>query len=188
MHMKPCSISSETRASTPLAFGIMGFSRGGMIALLASSDALTRQYIGDRLRFAAHLGLYPICWRHELVLAGKDKYIKPGVYGRATGRPVHILAGEKDDYDEPASCDKFLAALPSEVRRHFSLTMYPGGTFGWDSRAGSSTYAAGAHKNKGESSTSSPTREVRERPLLYCRHAATGRIATVNDQNTRVPT
>ena len=129
--------------------GIMGFSWGGMIALLASSHELTRQYMGDRLRFAAHLGLYPICWRHELVLTGKDKYIKPGVYGQVTGRPVHILAGERDDYDEPASCDKFLAALPSEVRRHFSLTMYPGATFGWDSRAGSATYAAGAHKNKG---------------------------------------
>jgi dienelactone hydrolase len=129
--------------------GIMGFSWGGMIALLASSHQLTHQYTAGRLRFAAHLGLYPICWRHELVLSGKDKYIKPAVYRWVTGQPVHILAGERDDYDEPDSCDKFLAALPSNARRHFSLTMYPGATFGWDSRAGSATYAAGAHRSKG---------------------------------------
>jgi uncharacterized protein len=129
--------------------GIMGISWGGMVAMLASSAELTRKYTGNRLKFAAHLGVYPICWRHELVLAGKDKHIKPEIYRRVTGRPVHILAGERDDYDEPDSCEKFLAALPPDVRRHFSLTMYPGATFGWDSSAGGAHYHAGAHKGKG---------------------------------------
>ena len=129
--------------------GIMGFSWGGMIALLTSSKELTRKYTGERLQFAAHLGIYPICWRHELVVAGKDKYIKRSVYQQVTGSPVHILAGDKDDYDDPDSCDKLLDALPTEVRRHFSLTMYPGATFGWDSRFSSAAWHAGAHKNKG---------------------------------------
>ena len=129
--------------------GIMGFSWGGMIALLTSSAELTRKYTGDRLQFAAHLGVYPICWRHELVLQGKDKYLGPAIYQRVTGRPVHILAGDKDDYDDPDSCDKFLNALPPEARRHFSLTTYAGATFGWDSRFSSDSWAAGAHKNKG---------------------------------------
>ena len=129
--------------------GIMGFSWGGMIALLTSSAELTRKYTDDRLRFAAHLGVYPICWRHEIATAGKDKHFGPGVYQRLTGRPVHILAAEKDDFDEPDSCDKFLNALPDESRRHFSLTMYPGATFGWDSRFGSDTYDGGAHKQRG---------------------------------------
>jgi len=129
--------------------GIMGFSWGGMIALLTSSAELTHQYTGDRLRFAAHLGVYPICWRHEIAAAGKDKHFGPGVYRQVTGRPVHILAGEKDGYDEPDSCDKFLNALPDGSRRHFSLTMYPGATFGWDSRFSSDAYDAGANKQKG---------------------------------------
>jgi dienelactone hydrolase len=129
--------------------GIMGFSWGGMIALLTSSAELTHKYTGDRLRFAAHLGVYPICWLHEIAAAGKDKHFGPSVYRQVTGRPVHILAGEKDGYDEPDSCDKFLNALPGESRRHFSLTMYPGATFGWDSRFSSDTYAAGANKQKG---------------------------------------
>lgn len=129
--------------------GIMGFSWGGMVALLTSSSDLTRKYTGDRLRFAAHLGVYPICWWHEAVLAGKDKHVGPGVYRAVTGRPVHILAGEKDDYDEPDSCDKFLSALPPVPRRSFSLTLYPGATFGWDSPFSSATWNAGAHKWKG---------------------------------------
>jgi dienelactone hydrolase len=128
--------------------GIMGFSWGGMIALLASSAQLTQKYAG-RLRFAAHLGVYPICWMHELAAAGKDSYIGRGVYQRVTGRPVHILAGDKDDYDDPDSCGKFLDALPAGARRHFSLTMYPGATFGWDSRFSSTAWHAGGHKKKG---------------------------------------
>jgi len=129
--------------------GIMGVSWGGMIALLTSSAELTQKYTGDRLRFSAHLGAYPICWRHELVVAGKDKYLGSGIYGRVTGRPVHILAGGKDDFDEPDSCNRFLDALPVDARRHFSLTMYPGATFGWDSRFSSASWDAGARKSKG---------------------------------------
>jgi dienelactone hydrolase len=129
--------------------GIMGFSWGGMVALLTSSEELTRQYTVGSLRFAAHLGLYPICWRHGAVIAGEDKYFNPSVYEWVTGAPVHILAAEKDDYDEPDSCGKFLAALPPQARAHFSLTVYPGATFGWDSRFGSASYMAGAKKGKG---------------------------------------
>src|SRR4051812_49152212 len=129
--------------------GIMGFSWGGMIALLTSSTELAHKYTGGRLLFAAHLGVYPICWRHEIAAAGKDKHFGPSVYRRVTGRPVHILAAEKDAFDEPDSCDKFLNALPDESRRHFSLTIYPGATFGWDSRFSSDSYDAGANKQKG---------------------------------------
>ncbi len=132
--------------------GIMGFSWGGILSVLTSSDALARQYSAGKLRFAAHLGLYPICWKHHAVLAGKPgkwKGLKPAVYRRVTGSPVHILAGEKDDYEDADSCAQFLAALPGEVRRHFSLTVYPGATFAWDSRYGSAPYEASARKGKG---------------------------------------
>ena len=129
--------------------GIMGFSWGGFVALLTSSAEITHKHTGDRLRFAAHLGVYPICWMHERILLGNDKFNPPSVYRQLTGRPVHILAGARDDYDEPDSCDKFLAALPAEARRHVSLTMYPDATFGWDSRVGSDSWHAGGRKGKG---------------------------------------
>jgi uncharacterized protein len=118
----------------PMRIGIMGFSWGGIISVLTSSDELTRQYTGGAPRFAAHLGLYPLCWVHRTVLAGTSQNFKPTIFQQVTGRPVHILDGDKDDYDDPDSCERFLAELPSQVRPHFSATIYPGATFAWDSR------------------------------------------------------
>lgn len=61
----------------PMRIGIMGFSWGGIISVLTSSEELTGQYTCGKLRFAAHLGLYPLCWRHRAVLAGTDKHFSP---------------------------------------------------------------------------------------------------------------
>ena len=133
----------------PMRIGIMGFSWGGIIAVLTSSDELTRQYTAGTPRFAAHLGLYPLCWTHRAVLAGTSRNFKPTIYRQVTGRPVHILDGDKDDFDDPDSCEKFLAELPAQVRLHFSVTVYPGATFAWDSRFSSTQYDIGVNKGKG---------------------------------------
>ena len=147
----------------PMRIGIMGFSWGGIISVLTSSEELTRQHTGGEHRFAAHLGLYPICWRHRTVLAGTRKDFKPSVYQRVTGSPVHILAGDKDSFDDPDSCQKFLAELPSGVRPHFSLTVYQGATFAWDSRFSSASYDIGAKKGKGGISTVVADPEIAQR-------------------------
>jgi dienelactone hydrolase len=134
----------------PTRIGIMGFSWGGIISVLTSSEELTQQYTGGKLRFAAHLGLYPLCWRHRAILAGTSNLFKPAIYHRVTGRPVHILAGEMDDYDDdPQACQKFVSELPARVRRHISVTIYPGATFGWDSRVSSAQYDIGIKKGTG---------------------------------------
>ena len=132
--------------------GIMGFSWGGNVAVLASFDELARQYANGGRRFAAHLGLYPGCWKHYALLVdkpGKWKDLKPTIYRRTTGSPVRILAAEKNDYDESDTCAKFVEALPADVQRHFSLIVYPGATFGWDSRFSSASYDASAKDGKG---------------------------------------
>ena len=134
--------------------GIMGFSWGGNVSVLASSDELARQYSRGELRFAAHLGLYPACSKHYALVAdkpGKWTELEPTVYRRITGSPVRILAAGKNDYDsrDREVCAKFIAALPVEVQRHFSLTVYPEATFGWDSRFSSATYDASAKEGKG---------------------------------------
>jgi len=133
----------------PLRIGIMGFSWGGLLSVVTSSEELTQQHTDGKLRFAAHLGLYPICWTHRAVLAGTSKYFQPTVYQRVTGRPVQILTGDKDDADRPDACQRFLDDLPQQVRPNFSLTMYRDATFGWDSRFGSATYLPGGNQGKG---------------------------------------
>ena len=133
----------------PARVGIMGFSYGGGLAMLTSSEELTRQYGDGRLRFAAHLGLYPICWRQRTVIGGTSLTLTPSVYRRVTGMPVHILAGENDDYDDPDTCERFVADLPADVRPHFSVTVYRGATFAWDSRFSSASYEASGRKGTG---------------------------------------
>jgi dienelactone hydrolase len=134
--------------------GVMGFSWGGNVAILASSDELASEYSRGNLRFAAHLGLYPACSKHYALVAdqpGKWTELKPSAYQRITGSPVLILAAGKNDYDgrDRDVCAKFIAALPVEVQRRFSLVVYPEATFGWDSRFSSAAYDASANRGKG---------------------------------------
>jgi uncharacterized protein len=106
-------------------------------------------HTANNVRFAAHLGLYPLCWRHHAVVNGDSTWFDRAVYAQVTGTPVRILAGGRDAFDDPESCAGFVSALPSAVRRHFSYTVYPNATFGWDSRFGSATYDAGVNKGRG---------------------------------------
>lgn len=116
----------------PKRIGVMGFSWGGVMSLVAASDQLTRAYTGGTYQFAAHLPLYPVCWAHIGILQGKNKAYDASIYQVMTGAPVHILAGEKDVYDEPDTCVKFIQALPTATRTFVSSTVYPGAGHGWD--------------------------------------------------------
>ena len=132
--------------------GIMGFSWGGNVAVLASFAELAEEYASGKLRFAAHLALYPGCWKHYALLTdkpGKWKELKSTIYRRTTGSPIRILAAEKNDYDDRYTCAKFVGALPDDVQRRFSVTVYPDATFGWDSRFSSASYYANAKDGKG---------------------------------------
>jgi len=128
--------------------GIMGFSYGAQVSLLTSSEEMTRTYSDRDLRFAAHLALYPQCWvlrkRSE-----NDKLLKPEMFMEVTGRPVHILVGEKDDYDSFEGCRVFLAGLPAPAKPHYALSVYEGATFAWDSRFSSAVYEAEANRGRG---------------------------------------
>ncbi len=129
--------------------GVMGFSWGGAMALLMASEEVTQQYTGGKARFAAHLALYPVCYAHLNVMAGANKFYGPGTYRQLTGAPVHILAGEKDDFDDPDSCPKLGAAFPEEDRRHLGVTVYPGAYHSWDKRDAQPVYDPIAYKGRG---------------------------------------
>ena len=135
----------------PIRIGVMGFSWGGAMSMLTASEEVTRQYTGGKARFAAHLALYPVCWAHLNILSGKNSNYGPDTYRRYTGAPLHILAGDKDDYDDPDSCPKFVEALPDEVRRFVSVTIYRGASHGWDHPDGltHTFHDAYAHSGRG---------------------------------------
>lgn len=109
----------------PCRVGIMGFSWGGVVSMLAATRHYTQLYMGNTsLRFAAHVPFYPVCWTYNTV---------PGhELTDFTGAPVFIQTGECDTYDEPDSGTKLVHDLPAAAQRHITATVYPGATHAFD--------------------------------------------------------
>jgi dienelactone hydrolase len=116
----------------PRRIGVIGFSYGGIMSLLMTSKDVTQEYTGGKAQFAAHVAIYPVCWIHQQILAGKNRVYGPDTYRSVTGAPAHILTGDRDDYDDPDSCPKFVAALPETARPHYAATVYKGAYHGFD--------------------------------------------------------
>ena len=157
--------------------GIMGFSYGGQVAMLAASDEIVRTYAEPGQRYAAHLAIYPQCWGLRAARAAVDKHYKPTFFAAVTGRPVHVLVGERDGYGSLATCREFLDALPEAARPSFAMTVYEGATFGWDYLHSGASYEATADRGRGAivTTTADPevSRKSREFAVSYfARHLA----------------
>jgi dienelactone hydrolase len=141
---------AENPAIDAERIGVMGFSRGGGLAIMTATQSYDDMYTNGKLRFAAHLSLYPACVPHQGVAEGKWMAFEKGAYDKWTGKPVHILAGEQDDYDVDAdACQRFVQSLPVEARSNFGVTVYPGVTHGWEIPGDRTYYHDIAFKGKG---------------------------------------
>jgi dienelactone hydrolase len=141
----------------PNRIGVMGFSWGGMVAIVAATERFTNDFTQGKLKFRAHLALYPVCWIHSSVLDGsaessphKFMRLDRAAYSRFTGAPVYILAGAKDDYDDPDSCAKFVSeANAATASTTFAQTTYPRAYHGWDKPKDVQSKSPLAHKGRG---------------------------------------
>lgn len=141
---------AENPAIDAERIGVMGFSRGGGLAIMTATQTYGDMYTNGKFRFAAHLSLYPACVPHQGVAEGKWMAFEKGAYDKWTGKPVHILAGEQDDYDVDAdACQRFVQSLPVEARSNFGVTVYPGVTHGWEIPGERTYYHDVAFKGKG---------------------------------------
>jgi len=146
----------------PKAIGVMGFSWGGGMSMRMASKSVTEAFMpgDDSPRFAAHAPMYPVCGG-ALRRMSDPRQRGYADFDALTGAPVLILAGGKDDYDEPDSCQKFLAALPESTRSHITLQYYPDATHGWDTRGGPKKfYDRFAHNGKGGTVYFEPNQEA----------------------------
>ena len=115
----------------PARIGVMGFSRGGQVALYSSLEPLRRGVIGSDLSFAAHVALYPSCsipYRAQqvsrapilMLLGGADDYTPAAAcrdyaaWFAAKGVPVQVVTydGAHHDFDIPEA-PRFLQSLQS---------------------------------------------------------------------------
>jgi dienelactone hydrolase len=75
----------------PARIGVIGFSKGGQVALYTALEPFRRAVVDEATRFAAHVALYPYC---------NDWYVAE----RVTGAPLLLLLGGRDDYTPAAPC------------------------------------------------------------------------------------
>ena len=71
--------------------GVMGFSRGGQVALYSALQPLRRGMIDGDLSFAAHVALYPSC---SIPYRARE----------VSRAPILMLLGGADDYTPAAAC------------------------------------------------------------------------------------
>jgi dienelactone hydrolase len=138
------------------AIGIMGFSWGGVVSMLAAESSYAAALAPAGLRFAAHMPFYPICFAYNRI---------PGYpFRELTGAPVYILTGEADKYDaDPRACDKLAEGLPAASRPLVRVKTYPGAEHGFNNLDQPRVYFDPYHfQGKGGEGRSAPLPEARE--------------------------
>ena len=75
----------------PERIGVIGFSKGGQVALYTALEPFRRAVVDDDRHFAAHVALYPYC---------NDWYQAE----RIDGAPMLLLLGGRDDYTPAEPC------------------------------------------------------------------------------------
>src|SRR5436190_15154476 len=109
--------------------GILGFSWGAAVSVLAAVEANAERALGPSPRFAAHAGHYFVCWPYLPRGPGANV-----LTARWTGAPLQLQIAGRDDYDADggASCAKLVEALPREKRSHVFLILHEKATHAWD--------------------------------------------------------
>ena len=97
---------------------LMGFSRGGTVALVAALEPVRRVGAPGGARFAAHVALYPVC---------NTRYLARQV----TAAPVLMLLGADDDQAPPAPCRRYADWLRAKGAQT-TVTEYQGATHLFD--------------------------------------------------------
>ncbi len=111
---------AENPAIDANRIGVLGFSWGGVVTMLAATDYYTNEN-GEDLTFAAHIAHYPVCWAYTVGL--------PGIFfDNLTGSPVLIQIGDQDDYDNgPGPCEALAAPFTN-----VSVNVYKNSYHAWD--------------------------------------------------------
>ena len=103
----------------PERIGIIGFSKGGTVAVYSASAKVRQWMARDASEFAVHIALYPFC---------NVSLTDPAT----TGAPIYMLLGENDDYTPARHC----MTLQSEwnaASGQVSTSLYPGAAHSFDS-------------------------------------------------------
>jgi dienelactone hydrolase len=115
------TLLSTHPAIDPARIGVMGFSKGGQVALYTTLEPFRRGAVTGDLRFALHIAFYASCsvpYRAKAV----------------TGAPIVLLLGGADDYTPAAHCRRY-AEWFREKGADVRMVVYDGAHHGFDGPA-----------------------------------------------------
>lgn len=117
--------------------GIIGFSRGGIVAMEMAMDSFRRGVIDNDVKFAALIGFYPGCtqvwWESPPPLL--------------TGAPMMLALGDKDDYTPAKPCLSFVPRMRAEGQA-VEVHVYPGAYHDFDNITSYFQYHPGATSSR----------------------------------------
>lgn len=102
----------------PKRIGIMGFSKGGQLALYTALEPFRRAVVKDDLRFALHIAFYSSC-------------SIPYLSQQTTRAPVVFLLGQDDDFTPSDHCRRY-AAFFEKQGSPVSFHVFSGAHHGFD--------------------------------------------------------
>lgn len=82
----------------PARVGVTGYSFGGIVAIETADRRTVEAVLGKKLKFAAHLPVYPSCGSHRALID-------------MTGSPMLFLVGREDDYTPAPFCEAYIPKL-----------------------------------------------------------------------------
>jgi dienelactone hydrolase len=117
--------------------GVLGFSWGGSMSVLMSSELVQERLGKDVPRPVAFASFYPVCTNMARNMV-KPEHPFYNAHTRISAVPMLIHVGTRDDYEEEGErpCDAFLAMWPAAAREHAMLRYVEGATHGFDSQKG----------------------------------------------------
>jgi len=104
---------------------VIGYSKSGQAAHLTASTIIQSRLAKPGVRFAAHVGVYPVC-------SFSLHHVK------MTGGPLLFLMGEKDNKSLPELCERYAERI-RKTGFEAKVIVYPDAYWGWDRKGSKRT-------------------------------------------------
>ena len=114
--------------------GVMGFSYGGTMSVLMSSELVQERLGKDVPKPAAFAPFYPGCSTMAGLL-GNPKFPLYNAHTRRSATPMHIHVGTREDLERgERPCDAFVAMWPAAAREQVTVRNVEGATHAFDTQ------------------------------------------------------
>ena len=112
--------------------GVMGFSWGGGMTIMMSSELVQERLGKDVPKPAAFAPFYPVCSNQVRNLVNPNNPFY-NAHTQMSAAPMLIHVGTRDDYEEgERPCDALVAMWPAAAREHATVRYVEGATHGFD--------------------------------------------------------